>query len=66
MEGKVGDRLILESERVGQPSREGKIMEVRSVGDLIRYRVLWADGHESMLTPAAGCVQIVSGQGMTR
>lgn len=62
MEGKVGDRLILESERVGQASREGEITEVRSVGDLVRYRVLWTDGHESMLTPAAGCVQIVPGR----
>jgi hypothetical protein len=66
MEGKVGDRLVLESERVGQPSREGEILEVRSVGDLVRYRVRWTDGRESTLTPSAGCVQVVPARDATR
>lgn len=59
MEGSVGDRLILESERVGQPEREGEILEVRPVGEVVRYRVRWSDGHESTITPNAGCVRIV-------
>lgn len=64
MEGSVGDRLILESERVGQPEREGEILEVRPVGEVVRYRVRWTDGHESTITPTAGCVRIVeAGQG---
>jgi hypothetical protein len=60
MEGSVGDRLILESERVGQPNREGEILEIRPVGDVVRYRVRWDGGHESTIMPAAGCVRIVS------
>lgn len=59
MEGNVGDRLILESERVGQPEREGEILEVRPVGEVVRYHVRWTDGHESTITPTAGCVRIV-------
>jgi hypothetical protein len=63
MEGKVGDRLIMESERVGQPDREGEILEVRSVGSTVRYRVRWDDGHETTLTPTAGSVRIASSNG---
>jgi len=59
MEGSVGDRLIMESERVGQPTREGEILEIRPVGEVVRYRVRWTDGHESTIMPAAGCVRIV-------
>jgi hypothetical protein len=60
VKGSVGDRLILESERVGQPNREGEILEIRPVGDVVRYRVRWADGHESTIMPTAGSVRIVS------
>lgn len=60
MKGSVGDRLILESERVGQPNREGEILDLRPVGDVVRYRVRWADGHESTIMPTAGSVRIVS------
>ena len=58
MEGKIGDRLIMESERVGQSEREGEILEARTVGSTVRYRVRWDDGRESTLTPAAGNVRI--------
>jgi uncharacterized protein DUF1918 len=46
MEGRVGDRVILESERTGQAAREGKIVEVLGAGEVIHYRVRWEDGHE--------------------
>jgi len=59
MEGSVGDRLIMESERVGQPTREGEILDIRPVGEVVRYRVRWTDGHESTIMPTAGCVRIV-------
>jgi hypothetical protein len=60
MEGKVGDRLVLESERVGRASREGEILEAGPVGETVRYRVRWSDGHESTLTPAAGSTRIIA------
>lgn len=59
MEGSIGDRLILKTERVGQPEREGEILEVRPVGEVVRYRVRWTDGHESTIMPTGGCVRIV-------
>lgn len=53
--------MVLESERVGQPTREGEILEVVPVGEVVRYHVRWTDGHESTIMPTGGCVRIVEG-----
>jgi uncharacterized protein DUF1918 len=60
MEAKAGDRIVVETEHVGDVEREGEVLEVLE-GDLgIRYRVKWRDGRETVLTPAAGSVRVVS------
>jgi hypothetical protein len=59
MTGKIGDRVLLESERVGQPVREGEILEVVQGTTSVRYRVRWSDGHESVFTPSVGSARIV-------
>jgi hypothetical protein len=59
MTGTVGDWIIAESERVGQPAREGEILEVIEGPTSVRYRVRWADGHESILTPSVGSTKVV-------
>jgi translation initiation factor IF-1 len=41
-----GDRVVIESERVGQPPRTGTVEEVLSL-DPLRVRVRWEDDHES-------------------
>lgn len=61
MEARVGDRIAVESERVGQPTREGVVLEVLSSGSAIHYRVRWADGHESVFFPSAGNMSIIAG-----
>jgi Domain of unknown function (DUF1918) len=43
VEGKVGDRVVLESERTGQAAREGEILEVLGAGEGVHYRVRWED-----------------------
>jgi hypothetical protein len=53
----IGDRVAVETERVGQPEREGEILEVIEVGAHVSYRVRWDDGHESIFTPAAGSIR---------
>ncbi len=53
MEFKPGDRVVAESESTERPPREGTIEEVLGPG---RYRIRWADGHESIYTPAAGAL----------
>jgi hypothetical protein len=58
MQAKVGDRIVLESERVGQKDRAGEILEVTEspLGDNLRVR--WDDGHESEIRPKAGSARI--------
>jgi Domain of unknown function (DUF1918) len=58
MEANTGDRIALETERVGQPPREGEVLEVVQGAVAISYRIRWDDGHESLFTPAAGSVRV--------
>ncbi|MGE5433185.1 MAG: DUF1918 domain-containing protein [Candidatus Doudnabacteria bacterium] len=57
MDAHVGDSIVLESERVGQPAHSGVVEEVLQ-GQPPRYRVRWEDGHESIVAPAAGAARI--------
>jgi hypothetical protein len=59
MAAKVGDRIVVESEHVGQPTREGKIVEIIEGALGVRYRVHWEDGHTSIYTPSGGSARIV-------
>lgn len=56
---KVGDRVIIEGNKVGQQRREGRL--VGATGPLIRVR--WADGSESLIKPGAGSVTFLPGNG---
>jgi len=58
-EGRVGDRVVLESERTGQAARQGEILEVLGVGEGVHYRVRWEDGHESTFFLSGGSVSII-------
>jgi hypothetical protein len=60
MAAKAGDRIIVESEKVGKPPREGEILEVITSPVGARYRVRWTDGHESTFRPTGGSSHIVS------
>lgn len=60
MTGKPGERIEVESEAVGQPTREGEILEVIQGEVGIRYRVRWSDGHESIFSPSGGAAKIVA------
>jgi len=59
MEGNVGDGILVESESVGTPTREGEILEVIEGSVSVRCRVRWTDGHESVFTPRVGSARIV-------
>jgi hypothetical protein len=58
--GKTGDTIVVESEQVGQPTREGQIVEVIEGSVSVRYRVRWTDGHETLFTPGGGAARIVA------
>jgi hypothetical protein len=63
MSVKIGDRIVIESERVGQAPREGEILEVLESSAGPRYRVRWEDEHESTIRPAAGSARIIATPG---
>jgi hypothetical protein len=59
METEVGDRVVVESETVGTPPREGEIVEIVH-GDIgVRYRVRWQDGRETLFTPSGGSARVI-------
>ena len=66
MTGKPGERIEVESEAVGQPTREGEILEVIQGAVAIRYRVRWSDGHESVFSPSGGSAKIVAAVAVAR
>jgi hypothetical protein len=59
MDARVGDRIVVESERVGQPDRVGEILEVTDTPFGRSFSVRWEDGHVSEIRPAAGSARIV-------
>ena len=60
MKSKTRDRIVVESEKVGRPPREGDVLEVIETSYGTTYRVAWDDGHESTFHPSAGSARIVS------
>jgi hypothetical protein len=54
MEAHVGDQFIVNSRVAGQPARTGEIVECLDTGGLTpHFRVLWSDGHESIVYPSS-------------
>ena len=51
MHGVVGDRIIIESERVGLSARTGEILEVHESPLGADYRVRWDDGRVTEIRP---------------
>ena len=52
MHAKVGDRILIAGNRVGQPERNCEVLEVRHANGEPPYVVRWADnGHEDLFFP---------------
>jgi len=63
---KSRDRIVVDSDKAGQPAREGEILEVIEAEYGTRYRVAWDDGHESTIRPAGGTAHVVHVKHETR
>ena len=50
----VGDRIVVESEKVGVPPRRGEVTGIS--GTLLTVR--WENGQESRFVPSAGSLQV--------
>jgi hypothetical protein len=59
MAAKVGDRIVVESERMDVPPREGVILEVIEHETRPEFRVRWSDDHETSIRPAGGGYRIL-------
>lgn len=60
MASRTHDRIVVESQKVGLPAREGEILEIIEASYGTRYRVAWDDGHESTFRPG-GSARIIPG-----
>lgn len=63
MEGKVGDRVLIDAKKVGQPRRAGVISGVSKGLSGLRYRIRWDDGSETVLAPGAGNMTVRAKRG---
>ena len=51
-----GDRISVDSQKAGEPPRQGTVLEVIAHAYGTSFRVAWDDGHESTFRPTAGTV----------
>jgi len=57
MRAEAGDRLIVRSLHVGEPDRDGEVLEVRGKDGSPPYLVRWSDdGHEGLFFPGSTTV----------
>lgn len=52
MRAHVGDRIIVEGRKVGQPRRQGEVVEIIE-SPTTYYRVRWQDGQETVFFPSS-------------
>ncbi|MDA8309650.1 MAG: DUF1918 domain-containing protein [Actinomycetota bacterium] len=53
MQAKVGDRIVIRSHHLGEPERDGEILEVHGVDGAPPYLVRWSDGEEGLFFPGS-------------
>ncbi len=53
MHAKVGDEVVVDARHIGEPRREGEIIEILDPDGVVHYRVRWDDGHESLFFPGS-------------
>jgi CBS domain-containing protein len=66
MHASVGDRIVVRTETLGAPQREGTVREILGTPGSEHYRVSWDDGHESVLSPGPDARVLPAGTGIPR
>lgn len=57
MRAAAGDRIVIKGHHVGEPDRDGKILEVRGEDGGPPYMVEWGDdGHVGLFFPGADAI----------
>ena len=60
MDAAVGDRIVVESRKVGGTRKTGEVVEVIEGASGRHYRIRWDDGHESVAYPSTDASVVVS------
>jgi hypothetical protein len=60
MDARVGDRIVLDSDKVGIPTRQGEILEITPHEPHAEFRVRWDDGHGSEIRPTGASYRIIA------
>lgn len=54
MKARVGDRIVIHGHRVGEPIRDGEVLEVHGPDGGPPFIVRWSDtGHETLFFPGS-------------
>ncbi|MGH9135436.1 MAG: DUF1918 domain-containing protein [Acidimicrobiales bacterium] len=53
MQANVGDRIVIKGHKVGDPEREGEVLETRGPDGGSPYLVRWTDGTEGLIYPGS-------------
>ncbi|HVT76969.1 MAG TPA: DUF1918 domain-containing protein [Acidimicrobiales bacterium] len=54
MQASVGDRIVIQGHRVGEPERDCEVLEVHGPDGHAPFLVRWGDtGHESLFFPGS-------------
>jgi hypothetical protein len=61
MDAHVGDRIIVESNKVGGARKTGEVLEVIDGAGGRHYRIRWEDGHETVMFPSSDATVVASG-----
>ena len=56
----VGDRIVMDSDKVGVPTRQGEILQVTPHPNHTEFRVRWDDGHVTEIRPSGASYRIVA------
>jgi len=59
MNAQAGDRIIVDSDKVGIPARQGEILQVIPHEGHVEFRVRWDDGHVTEIRPSGASYRIV-------
>lgn len=56
MKASVGDHIAVRGSHVGEPGREGEVVEARGPDGSPPYLVRWTDGHEGLFFPGPDAI----------
>lgn len=60
MDARVGDRIVMDSDKVGVPTRQGEILAITPHEPHAEFRVRWDDGRVTEIRPSGASYRIVS------